>query len=87
MKFSFTSSTLLAAISLSTTHAFSVTPAFQPRTTPRAHKSTLYSTETDAAVPNYADASRYTTPHPSNNVPPHIAALVGRGLHTQANHP
>eukprot|EP00592_Proboscia_alata_P014498 CAMPEP_0194393344 /NCGR_PEP_ID=MMETSP0174-20130528/123244_1 /TAXON_ID=216777 /ORGANISM="Proboscia alata, Strain PI-D3" /LENGTH=427 /DNA_ID=CAMNT_0039189013 /DNA_START=43 /DNA_END=1326 /DNA_ORIENTATION=+ len=87
MKFSFTSTTLLAAISLSTTHAFSVTPAFQPRTLKST--TTLYSTETDdaAAVPNYADASRYTTPHPSNNVPPHIAALVGRGLHTQANHP
>jgi len=30
---------------------------------------------------------RYTVEHPNNNVPPHIAALVGRGLHERPDHP
>merc|ERR1719258_160116 len=32
-------------------------------------------------------ASRYLIDHPENNVPPHIAALVGRDLHLIENHP
>jgi len=36
---------------------------------------------------DYAVPERYCTDHPNNNVPPHIAALVGRGLHTKADHP
>lgn len=35
----------------------------------------------------YADPSRYVNDHPNNNVPPHIAALVGRGLHVRPDHP
>lgn len=35
----------------------------------------------------YADPKRYLSDHPKNNVPPHIAALVGKGLHTRPNHP
>ncbi|KAL7444657.1 hypothetical protein ACHAXM_009578 [Skeletonema potamos] len=35
----------------------------------------------------YSDPSRYLSDHPKNNVPPHIAALVGRGLHTRPDHP
>jgi len=35
----------------------------------------------------YADASRYLVPHPSNNVTPHIASLVGRDLHLRRSHP
>ena len=35
----------------------------------------------------YADPTRYLAPHPNNNVPPHIAALVGKGLHLRPNHP
>jgi len=31
--------------------------------------------------------SRYCTDHPENNVPPHIAELVGRDLHLIENHP
>ena len=51
--------------------------------------SALSSTVEDApaAAETYADPSRYLSDHPSNNVPPHIAALVGRGLHTRPNHP
>lgn len=35
----------------------------------------------------YADASRYLAPHPSNNITPHIASLVGRDLHLRRSHP
>lgn len=36
---------------------------------------------------DYADITRYQVDHPRNNVPPHIAALVGRGLHEKPEHP
>lgn len=36
---------------------------------------------------DYAVPERYLSDHPKNNVPPHIAALVGRGLHEKPNHP
>ena len=35
----------------------------------------------------YADESRYLAPHPSNNITPHIASLVGRDLHLRDAHP
>jgi phenylalanyl-tRNA synthetase alpha chain len=35
----------------------------------------------------YADPSRYLAPHPSNNITPHIASLVGRDLHLLRSHP
>ncbi|KAL7535002.1 hypothetical protein ACHAXR_006204 [Thalassiosira sp. AJA248-18] len=35
----------------------------------------------------YADTSRYLAPHPSNNITPHIASLVGRDLHLRRSHP
>ncbi len=35
----------------------------------------------------YADPSRYLVPHPSNNITPHIASLVGRDLHLRRSHP
>lgn len=35
----------------------------------------------------YADAARYLAPHPSNNITPHIASLVGRDLHLRPAHP
>jgi len=54
--------------------------------TPATSSSLLSSVAGDEKV-DYATAERYTTDHPSNNVPPHIAALVGRGLHTKPNHP
>lgn len=56
-------------------------------------QSTKRFSATDASAPpapaasDYADPARYLSDHPANNVPPHIAALVGRGLHTRANHP
>eukprot|EP00568_Trieres_chinensis_P012557 CAMPEP_0183317672 /NCGR_PEP_ID=MMETSP0160_2-20130417/58594_1 /TAXON_ID=2839 ORGANISM="Odontella Sinensis, Strain Grunow 1884" /NCGR_SAMPLE_ID=MMETSP0160_2 /ASSEMBLY_ACC=CAM_ASM_000250 /LENGTH=420 /DNA_ID=CAMNT_0025483749 /DNA_START=23 /DNA_END=1285 /DNA_ORIENTATION=+ len=40
----------------------------------------------DAQV-DYAVPERYISDHPDCNVPPHIADLVGRGLHTRPNHP
>ena len=33
------------------------------------------------------DDPRFTNGHPNNNIPPHIAALVGRDLHLLPNHP
>lgn len=36
---------------------------------------------------DYAVASRYMSDDPKCNVPPHIAGLVGRGLHTKEDHP
>lgn len=41
----------------------------------------------DTVAVDYAVPERYLSDHPSNNVPPHIAALVGRGLHEKENHP
>ncbi|KAL7549047.1 hypothetical protein ACHAWF_012314 [Thalassiosira exigua] len=41
----------------------------------------------ESAAATYADPSRYLSDHPSNNVPPHIAALVGKGLHARPDHP
>ncbi|KAL7553584.1 hypothetical protein ACHAWF_017028 [Thalassiosira exigua] len=35
----------------------------------------------------YADDRRYLVPHPSNNITPHIASLVGRDLHLRRSHP
>lgn len=35
----------------------------------------------------FADPSRYLAPHPSNNITPHIASLVGRDLHLRRSHP
>lgn len=50
--------------------------------------TTNTNTDDDAVTTTqYADVARYCTDHPSNNIPPHIAALVGRGLHTKENHP
>ena len=31
--------------------------------------------------------AKLCTDHPNNNVPPHIAELVGRNLHLNSNHP
>ena len=47
----------------------------------------LHSTTESSAQTKYADPSRYINDHPKNNVPPHIAALVGRGLHVRPDHP
>mmetsp|Transcript_33538 Transcript_33538/g.99935 ORF Transcript_33538/g.99935 Transcript_33538/m.99935 type:complete len:433 (-) Transcript_33538:452-1750(-) len=40
-----------------------------------------------AGAVEFATPERYTIDHPSNNVPPHIAELVGRGLHLKEDHP
>jgi len=46
-----------------------------------------FSSSTTEEKESYANPSRYTGDHPSNNIPDHIAALVGRGLHEKEDHP
>jgi len=61
--------------------------AFQPKVflSPRWNKASSIAKATKDV--NYAQPERYIKDHPSNNVPPHIAALVGRGLHEKSSHP
>ena len=50
----------------------------------------LYSTTLTAPAPapaNPAMVAKLCTDHPNNNVPPHIAELVGRDLHLKPDHP
>jgi phenylalanyl-tRNA synthetase alpha chain len=71
-----------------TCHSWSTphTTAFKTRASASSTTAIFAETATtDAAT--YADPSRYLSDHPNNNVPPHIAALVGKGLHTKADHP
>ena len=49
--------------------------------------SSSATTSSSTSSTKYADPSRYLIDHPNNNVPPHIAALVGKGLHTKPDHP
>jgi|Transcript_15024 phenylalanyl-tRNA synthetase alpha chain len=51
----------------------------------RAVTSKLFSAS--APVEDYTGVERYSTDDPNNNVPPHIAELVGRGLHLKEEHP
>ena len=72
-----------------TCRAWSVTPRApaRSRSTP-ARLASAVDAAVDAGAPAaYADPARYLSEHPANNVPPHIAALVGRGLHSRADHP
>eukprot|EP00548_Thalassiothrix_antarctica_P005049 CAMPEP_0194133780 /NCGR_PEP_ID=MMETSP0152-20130528/3803_1 /TAXON_ID=1049557 /ORGANISM="Thalassiothrix antarctica, Strain L6-D1" /LENGTH=423 /DNA_ID=CAMNT_0038829137 /DNA_START=142 /DNA_END=1413 /DNA_ORIENTATION=+ len=46
-----------------------------------------FSTSSSSETSSYANPDRYTGDHPQNNIPPHIAALVGRGLHEKEDHP
>eukprot|EP00545_Synedropsis_sp_CCMP1620_P007217 CAMPEP_0119006648 /NCGR_PEP_ID=MMETSP1176-20130426/2436_1 /TAXON_ID=265551 /ORGANISM="Synedropsis recta cf, Strain CCMP1620" /LENGTH=440 /DNA_ID=CAMNT_0006958599 /DNA_START=36 /DNA_END=1358 /DNA_ORIENTATION=+ len=61
--------------------------------TSKSHQSRLSASSSSSSSSSSTDqidfavAERYNTDHPNNNVPPHIAALVGRGLHTKPNHP
>lgn len=68
--------------------------AFVPRGPRFAVRPTLFAAAVDDSAATkttdnseWANPERYLSDHPSNNVPPHIAALVGRGLHTKENHP
>lgn len=68
------------------------TTAFQaPRLSRRALASStgsrLFSATAADNKSTYANPDRYTIDHPLNNIPPHIAALVGRGLHEKVDHP
>jgi len=75
---------VLAAVS--SVDAFTPNAAFAPRTS-TASSSTARFSAAEVATETYAKPERYTTDHPNNNVPPHIAELVGRGLHECADHP
>ena len=68
-------------LSLSTAMAFVPSNSFSA--SPRAG---LFAT-VEKTVTDYATPERYVTDHPKNNVPKHIAELVGRGLHENPNHP
>ena len=62
--------------------------AFQPLSgTSAVIRSTTRLYADTAEKVDYSNAERYVVDHPSNNVPPHIAALVGRGLHEKPDHP
>jgi len=65
-------------------YGFHQTSVFVPRSisSTRARYSVPAATKED-----YNNPERYTVDHPNNNVPPHIAALVGRGLHERPDHP
>ena len=78
MKFSHFA-TYFAATAATTAHAFA------PSTIGNSHRMALFSTAADPET--YAGVERYVSDHPNNNIPPHIAALVGRGLHINENHP
>lgn len=80
MKFSQVA-TCFAATAVSTANAF--VPATSFHTSSSVNNAQLYST----TASTYADVDRYVSDHPNNNIPPHIAALVGRGLHTKEDHP
>lgn len=43
--------------------------------------------ESSLTLGKYKIPSRYLQPHPSNNITPHIASLVGRDLHLRPSHP
>lgn len=61
----------------------STASAFQPLNV--ARPSTLLKATVEKV--DYNNADRYQVDHPNCNVPPHIAALVGRGLHEKPEHP
>ena len=80
------SATALALASLTELcYSFSTTNTASLKIRPASSTAILSATVEEAAT--YADPSRYLSDHPKNNVPPHIAALVGRGLHTRPDHP
>jgi len=81
-------STALSILALATSCQSWSTPhttAFRSRSVSR-RSSALPSAAVEESA-TYADPSRYLSDHPNNNVPPHIAALVGKGLHTRPDHP
>jgi phenylalanyl-tRNA synthetase alpha chain len=62
--------------------------AFQPLASVHRPTTTLLkAAETKEKQVDYSDVTRYQVDHPKNNVPPHIADLVGRGLHEKPEHP
>jgi len=91
MKISSTAAVSILALATSA-HSWSTpqTTAFKSRSSIKSTSSTTYLSATDAPTADastYADPTRYLSDHPNNNVPPHIAALVGKGLHTKQDHP
>eukprot|EP00529_Nitzschia_sp_RCC80_P019686 CAMPEP_0113522480 /NCGR_PEP_ID=MMETSP0014_2-20120614/45211_1 /TAXON_ID=2857 /ORGANISM="Nitzschia sp." /LENGTH=420 /DNA_ID=CAMNT_0000420539 /DNA_START=52 /DNA_END=1311 /DNA_ORIENTATION=- /assembly_acc=CAM_ASM_000159 len=86
-----------AMMAMSSVMAFQVTKTTPTTTNSRRSPATntVVSTTTtrfasvadDVDVVDYAVPERYLSDHPKNNVPPHIAELVGRGLHEKSDHP
>ena len=77
-----------AALAAGGCHAWT-TPRTAFSTRPVSPRSTtaILSAAVEESAATYADPTRYLSDHPNNNVPPHIAALVGKGLHTKPDHP
>lgn len=84
MKFSHFA-TCFAATAATTANAFAPSAVSSSSTYGPTQTTALFSSATEPST--YADVNRYVNDHPNNNIPPHIAALVGRGLHTKENHP
>jgi phenylalanyl-tRNA synthetase alpha chain len=79
--------TLATLVFATTAHAFTNHALFS-HTAGTTTTTNLHSAPpTTEKTTNYATPERYLAPHPKNNVPPHIADLVGRGLHERPNHP
>jgi len=91
MKFSATTTAAAAAATTAVAsmmlshhvHAFAPTPVARP------FSSAFFSTSTTTTTTDtdYTNVDRYCNDHPQNNIPIHIAQLVGRGLHLKENHP
>jgi phenylalanyl-tRNA synthetase alpha chain len=76
----------IAAV-LSTASAFSNQAFFIGSNNNKGRSTARFSATAEDTAVDYATPERYATDHPNNNVPDHIAALVGRGLHEKENHP
>ena len=93
MKFSTSNFATYFAVTAATAATTTTTHAFVPLLVSKTPSSTrTFSTSTDATEgttesSSYANIDRYCVDHPNNNIPNHIAALVGRGLHTKEDHP
>jgi len=82
-----TSTAFFFASLATTSHAWSTAPAaFASVRTVSSSTTSLFSA-VESKDAEFAIPERYLNDHPNNNVPPHIAALVGKGLHTRPDHP
>lgn len=77
----------VSAVLLDAALAWAPLSSLPSRTAKRTAATSPLAMASVAEEVDYANAERYLSEHPNNNVPPHIAALVGRGLHTKPDHP